>query len=253
MSDEILAAAKFKSNADLIEKVAELRYLRKQDFTLDPTFGQGNWWKLWRPESLITHTRRTDGSDFRGLPYPDNHFTAIAYDPPYVCPGGIKTSTLKGMHDNYGMNESDGDGDEEEEERLFRTPEELQQMINDGLTEMMRLVKPSTRRTMTDDRPNGIVLAKCQNYIWSGRLWLGAHHTLAHALELGFWVEDIFTHVGNVRAQPARTHKHAACKGAGCGDCIDGRLPSVAAHARQNASLLYVLRAPRKKPGLLAA
>lgn len=249
MSDEILAAAKFKNNAELIQKVAELRYLRRDDLTLDPTYGQGNWWKLWRPEHLTAHTRRTDGSDFRKLAYPDDHFTAIAYDPPYVCPGGIKTSTIKGMHDNYGMNESEGD---EEEERLFRTPEELQQMINDGLTEMMRLVKPSTRRTMTDDRPNGIVLVKCQNYIWSGRLWLGAHLTLVHALELGFWVEDVFTHVGNVRAQPARTHKHAACKGAGCADCVEGRVASVAAHARQNASVLYILRAPRKKPGLLA-
>lgn len=212
MTAPVIAATAWPTNAELIADVARLGYLLDTDHVLDPTYENGVWWKQWRPEKLTTHHRAVDGTDFRALPHPAATFDAVAYDPPYVCPGGRATSTVKAMHDRYGMNEG-GAADPD-----FRTPAELQQIINDGLTEMVRVVKP-----------RGIVLVKCQNYIWSGRLWEGAELTRAHALELGCSVVDRLEHLGRPGPQPTVNR--------------DGT-PRRQVHARRAHSTLFVLRAP---------
>lgn len=213
-SELILAADHWNTNGDLIAAVHKLGYLRVTDHVLDPTYEKGTWWKQWRPPVLTTHHRAVDGTDFRSLPHPDAWFDAIAYDPPYVCPGGRATSTINPMFDRYGMNEG-GAADPD-----FRTPAELQAIINDGLTEMYRLVKPSQRKSVHPSGPNGVVLVKCKDYIWSGQLWAGTHFTLTHALDLGFVLEDRFEHIGVPGPQSQTTQKHA----------------------RRNLSTLFVLR-----------
>jgi hypothetical protein len=212
-----LAADRWPTNGHLIAAVAELGYLRASDSILDPTYENGTWWKQWRPPMLTTHHRAKDGTDFRDLPYSDATFDAIAFDPPYVCPGGRKTSTIQPMFDRYGMNEG-GSADPE-----FRTPAELQEIINDGLTEMYRLVRPAQRRSLHPEGPNGVVLVKCKDYIWSGQYWPGAHLTLAHALNVGFVIEDRFEHVGTPGPQSQKRQ----------------------VHARRNLSTLLVLRRTR--------
>jgi tRNA G10 N-methylase Trm11 len=201
----VLAASDWATNAEMILDCHRLGYLNDDDVVLDPTWGNGRWWTLWQPKQLVAHNRDKDGSDFRNLPYPDKHFDAIAYDPPYCCVGGRKTTGIPEFHKAYGMNDAPS------------TPRELQDLINDGLTEMYRLV-----------RHRGLVLCKTMDYVSSGNLWLGTHYTLEHALDLGFEVQDRFEHVGNPRPQPKRTRK-------------DGK-PSVQQHARRNLSTLFVLR-----------
>lgn len=202
----ILAAHDWKSNAELIEACVALGYLRKDWVTLDPTYGNGTWWKNWRPDRLVTHTRQIDRSDFRRLPYPSSSFNVIAYDPPYVAKGGRDTSGIKEMDARYGQIDCPP------------TPALLQELINDGLTEMFRLVANG-----------GYVLAKCQDYVSSGKLWIGTHHTMAHGIGLGFEVQDRFEHyVKAPRPQPPRTRK-------------DGK-PVLQQHARRNLSTLLVFK-----------
>lgn len=216
---EILAATQWPSNAELIAAVHELGYLRDDDHVLDPTYEKGVWWKVWRPDKLTTHHRAADGSDFRALPYSDGLFDAIAYDPPYVCPGGRKTSTVPEMHDRYGMNEG-GAADPD-----FRTPAELQAIINAGLTEMARLVAPARTK-----KEGGIIVAKCQNYIWSGEFFEGAEFTRDHAKAIGLVVVDRLEYLTNPGPQPKVNP--------------DGS-PRGQFHARRNLSTLWVFRKPR--------
>jgi hypothetical protein len=201
MSDLVHAATAWNSNADLIADCARLGYLNASWLTLDPTYGRGNWWSLWRPAQLTCHDIAQDGVDFRRLPHGDDSFEAIAFDPPYVCPGGRATSTTQEMHSRYGMNGTS-----------FRTPAELQAIINDGLTEMRRVVTPK-----------GIVLVKCMDYVTSGKLFAGTHYTLTHALGLGFDLVDRLEHIGSAGPQSQKRQ----------------------VHARRNLSTLFVLRAPR--------
>lgn len=203
----VLAACRWPSNAELIADCARLGYLRREWLTLDPTFENGVWWKRWRPDNLVTHNRAEDGSDFRDLPYPDGHFDAIAYDPPYVSVGGRKTTTMPDFHRRFGLHDAP------------TTPALLQELIDQGLTEMRRLVKPQ-----------GYVLVKCQDYISSGKLWHGTYLTQAKAWALGFEVVDRLEHIGDPRPQPTLNP--------------DGS-PRRQVHARRNLSTLFVLRAPR--------
>lgn len=197
----VRTATAWPTNAELIADCARLGYLRSEWHTLDPTYGRGIWWKLWQPDELTGHDIAQDGVDFRDLPYDDASFDAVAFDPPYVCPGGRATSTTKEMHGRYGMNGAD-----------FRTPAELQDIINDGLTEIARVAAPRAS-----------ILVKGKDYIWSGKYWLGTHRTLTHALGLGLELVDRLEHIGKPGPQSQTSQ----------------------VHARRNLSTLFVFRKPR--------
>lgn len=208
---KVLRATYWKNNAEMIEACVRLRYLRPKWSTLDPTYGRGNWWKNWRPDRLTIHDIVLDGVDFRNLPHPDESFKQIAYDAPYVAPGGRASSKIKEFYERYGMLGAP------------TSPALLQALINDGLTEMHRVCKKK-----------GYVLVKVQNYVSSGKLHLGVYLTAAHAQSLGFTVVDELLHIKKSSGpQPAnRTRKTK-----------DGRtVKSRQKHAHSNVSVLLVLR-----------
>lgn len=206
----VYAASKWKTNGELIADVAKLGYLKKTDIVLDPTYGEGIWWQNWEPNTLVYHDlHKLKDVDFRFLPYRDGSFDAVAFDPPYVSIGGRKTSTLDDFNDRFGVH------------RTPTTPAGLQQYMHDGFDECLRVVKSK-----------GIILWKCCDYVSSGKIWLGTHLALTHALDRGCFMEDRFELIGHARAQPKRTRK-------------DGSLVTQQ-HARRNLSTLFVLRAPKK-------
>ncbi|HXR67611.1 MAG TPA: class I SAM-dependent methyltransferase [Dermatophilaceae bacterium] len=212
MTGPVLAAHSWPSNADLIADVARLGYLKPTDRILDPTYGRGVWWKRWMPAELVTNMRAEGGWDFREIPFPDGHFDAVGYDPPYVCIGGRKTTGMPEFHNRFGLDETP------------TSPRGLQELINAGLAECHRVVRPS-----------GIVLVKCQDYITSGQLWPGTHHTLVAALDLGFVLVDRLERIQrNPRPQPGNRWK--------------GGVPSTQQHARRNLSTLFVLRRVQPLP-----
>lgn len=203
---DVWAASVWADNAAVIKACATLGYLRKEWLVLDPTYEKGNWWTKWRPDHLVTHDIDIDKVDFRKLPHGDDTFDAVAFDPPYVSTGGRTTSTIPKFNDAYGLTEAP------------RTPALLQDLIHEGMNEMRRVLKPK-----------GILLVKCKNYVSSGKLWLGPHHTIDHAHRLGFEVIDILQHLGTPGAQPQdRTRK-------------DGKRV-VQVHSRQNYSSMLIFQ-----------
>lgn len=184
--DPILAASRWRDNAALIADMASLGYLQRDWLTLDPTYGRGLWWTRWRPDQLVTHDLRSDGVDFRALPEPEGSFDAAVFDPPYIAPGGRESSTVEDFNDRYGLHETPA------------TPTELQAVIDAGVSELCRVL-----------RPGGMLLVKCQDY-QSSNLWIGTHHVLTHALALGFVCIDRLEHLRNIQPQPGgRTQRHA--------------------------------------------
>lgn len=220
----VLSAAHYKDNAEIIEAMFRLKYLRRSFRILDPTYGQGNWWAKVQPRRLVTHDLKIDGVDFRNLPYKANTFHAVAFDPPYVSAGGRETTTIKEMYDAYGLVGAP------------TTPKKLQQLINDGLAEQYRVVRKA-RLDGREELSGGIVLVKCMSYISSGKLWLGEYETIKAALEIGFEVEDQIRHVRKSGGpQPGgRTKKLKT------GEVVETRQM----HSANNCSTLLVLRKVR--------
>lgn len=204
----VLAATSWTSNARMIEACVQLDYLRPGDRVLDPTYGKGNWWTRYRPDDLVASDLST-GVDFRQLPHPDASFDVVAFDPPYVCTGGRSKTTIQDFYDRFGLTDCP------------KTPQGLQELIEAGLKEVMRVTKP-----------RGLILVKCANYVSGGKLWLGAHKTLQYGLDLGLHLQDQLIYVGHGRPQPARTR-------------ADGRAVRQE-HARTNWSTLLILQTPRR-------
>lgn len=237
----MLAAHRWTDNGEMMIEVAQL-WLDREMKSMDVTYGEGIWWKHWKPRRLVKHDmEKLDGVDFRHLPHRSNSFELVAYDPPYVAPGGRKTSTIKKFNKQYGL------------ETIPKSPALAQAYIDDGLTEVHRVL-----------RSGGIALVKCMNYVSSGKLWLGYKHTMDHALSLGFEVLDIFYFVGDARPQP-EYDKCKVCRGIGwvewwmyhdslydvetvrnwvpCERCGQtGLILRQQVHARTNVSFLFVLR-----------
>lgn len=231
----LLAANAWPSNAEMIADLANidnipkrLRYIWKDRPTFDATYGLGVWWKVWQPDDLTTNDLKLDTGaqhheDFRETTWGSGIFPQIAYDPPYACHGGRKTSTMTDYNDRYG--------------RLVeetKTIAGLRALMDDGLTEMYRLCEDG-----------GLVYYKCQDFVWNNEVYDGTGLARSHAEKLGFKVQDRFEHLGKApRPQPSeRTKKHPPCKGNGCldDDCVDGRVASVQGHAARNLSTLFVL------------
>lgn len=87
-------------NGQLIADVAKLGYIKRYDFVLDATYGKGTFWKSWKPMHLTHHDIKVDGVDFRDLPYVDDHFDVVVFDPPYKLNG---TPSLGDFDDAYGI------------------------------------------------------------------------------------------------------------------------------------------------------
>lgn len=200
----VLAAETWPTNGHLIADVARL-YLRPDDLVLDPTWGRGKWWTRYQPARLIRHDLHTlDGVDFRNLPEANGSFDVVAFDPPYVAMGGRTTSGLGQMMDAYGMRDAPA------------TPQQLWKVIVDGLDEINRVLKP-----------RGLLLMKCQDYVWSGRLQPVTYWAIDMQAFYDCELVDRFEHVTKPRPQPTTNR--------------DGT-PRRQVHARRNLSTLLVFR-----------
>lgn len=177
-----MAIHEWRDNAELIVGVHLLGYLRNDDHVLDPTYGRGNWWKRWRPKSLVAHDLITDGVDFRALPESDATFDVVAFDPPYKL-NGTATPAVDGR---YGVHEYD-------------SIEGRHELIRLGIDECQRVLKSG-----------GVLLVKCQDQVCGGKIrWqtriFADYAEQKHPLEL----VDSMMMIGS-RPQPGtRRQQHA--------------------------------------------
>lgn len=168
------------NNAELIAHCVRPLWIDDNAFVCDATWGKGSWWTRWMPTHFVAHDLFTlDGVDFRNMPEPDGTFDVVAFDPPYVAPGGRASSTIKEMHQRYGMDQAP------------RTPDELFDVIAAGIRECVRVLAPGGR-----------LLVKCMDYVSSGRFQGGHHNVVGHALAEGLEQVDEFVHYTGTGPQP---------------------------------------------------
>jgi hypothetical protein len=219
----ICAATSWRTNSHMIDDVVGLGNIRPDDAVIDLTFGLGNWWNSYRHPGRFVANINHPGSQPRlephweqvaidfTTPQPDlaGVFDVTVFDPPYVSIGGRTTSSIPDFNDRFGLTTAG------------RTPQDVQQAINDGLTVATQITKP-----------NGLIMVKCADYVSSGKLQHGTWWTCEHAYRLGLSLHDKLIHVGTVRPQPS------------------GRR---IVHARQNLSYLFIFKVPRgRQPSPIA-
>lgn len=190
----IESVIKSPRNGPLIAAAAKL-WIQENDLVVDVTYGKGNFWTHYRPANLETHDLFTvDGVDFRHLPERDESVDVVVFDPPYVAPGGRKTSTIDDMNDRYAMHSTP------------KNPDLLFDYIAEGLRECARILKtkpsPSTMR--------GRLLVKTMDYVWGGRMRWGRQHAVETLRAVGLEQVDELVHYSGTGPQPiGRTQRHS--------------------------------------------
>jgi hypothetical protein len=197
------------SNGVLVATVARLGYLGDASSTvLDVTYGRGSWWTRYRPARLVTHDIALDGVDFRHLPEPDGSVDVVCYDPPYISTGSRETSTVDELYARFGLGDLKG----------WRT---IRQLIDDGLVDCARVTAPG-----------GYLLAKCMDYVESGRKVWNTFHVASEAERLGLRLVDRFHHLTGGGPQVTTN--------------LDGS-PREQHHAREVTSMLLVFTTPTQR------
>lgn len=188
MTAEILAIGNRRTNAQLVVDLIALGYINPAKPIYDPTYGLGRWWKIIRPDTLVASDLNPELSphghslDFRNLPFPDNTFDSVVFDPPYK---------LNGTSQGFGNDESYGVGNTK-----YVSIHDRHQLIKDGITELARI----TRR---------ILIVKCQDQVSSGKIQWQTRIFTEHAETVGLTLIDSLHVVGH-RKQPAnRQQCHA--------------------------------------------
>lgn len=221
---EICAATAWHTNADMIEDVVRLGYIRPTDSVIDMTWGRGIWWKKYTHPGPFTAMCNEKGhqatpadnvtvltnTDFRETGLPPDLFDAVIFDPPYVAKGGRETSTIPDFNGRYGLDDAP------------RTPLQLHNHNALGLAEAKHLCKPG-----------GLILVKCMDYVSSGALqpastWMYYEATTM----LGLQLHDRLIHVGSPGPQPKVN--------------LDGTTRRQV-HARSNHSTLWVFKKPGRR------
>jgi hypothetical protein len=185
----VMAIHNWASNADLIAACARLGYLQPDWVTLDPTYGYGTFWQTWRPNHLTASDLDRDKSpagfsvDFTELPWDDNTFDAVVFDPPYKLNGN--PSDTDGSDERYGVH-------------VYTDWRERMRLIRDGITECDRVYNGT-----------GTLLLKCQDQVCSGKERWQTIEFANHAATLGLGLVDRFD-ILSYRPQPAgRRQVHA--------------------------------------------
>lgn len=175
----VLAAHTWPTNGHLIADVAKLGYL--DGSVLDVTYGQGGFWTRYQPDHFTGHDLRLDGIDFTNLPYEDQTWDVVVFDPPYKLNG-----TPDPVVDNrYGVGRATSWSDRHA-------------LIFGGLIEVCRVARY-------------YVLLKCQDQVCSGKIRWQTRIFADFVLSKGFQQVDRFDLLGKHRPQPmeGRRQKHA--------------------------------------------
>jgi hypothetical protein len=120
-------------------------------------------------------------ADFRALPFKDQTFKSIMFDPPFLAGGG-------------------GHGIMAKKFTHIKTPKQVWALYRDGVRELERVLKRY-----------GILVVKCQD-LHNGRNQYMSHCEIMNmAVEVGLYPRDIFIHVARTRpvSWNQRTQNHA--------------------------------------------
>ena len=180
-SSDIVVSAHIGGNADLFPKILKL-HVPKGAKIADITWGLGVFWKKVPPGWYEVHgTDLKTGVDCRKLPYGNDAFDCVVFDPPYM-EGFFRRDKDQlggsGTHAAFRNAYSDG------QETSGSGPKWHAAVVDlyvEGGKETSRILKP-----------NGIFIVKCQDEVSANRQWLTHVEIINAYAQLGFYARDLF-------------------------------------------------------------
>jgi tRNA G10 N-methylase Trm11 len=176
-----LVSAHVGGNADIFPRILAL-HVPKGSKVADVTWGQGVFWKKVPAEDYeVIGSDLKTGVDCRKLPYKDEEFDCVVFDPPYM-EGFFRKSEGhlggSGTHSAFRKAYSNGEATTEGGPKWHAAVVDL---YVKGGKEAARVL-----------RKNGIFIVKCQDEVSANRQWL-THVEIINAYdELGFYARDLF-------------------------------------------------------------
>lgn len=189
MTAEIPSVGRWRTNGELMADVARL-WLPDHLSVLDVTYGRGAFWAVYKPAVFLGLDLNPNYSDpkygpvdFRFLPFEDQSWDVVVFDPPYKLNG---TSAMGDLDLRYGISEP------------VRWQDRME-LIRHGAAECARVA-------------NRVLLVKCQDQVASGKMRWQTDEVNEVVSACGFRKADRFEFgaFGPGRKQPAgRRQVHA--------------------------------------------
>ena len=182
-----------RTNAALVADLRRLGYLGDNAPTLDVTYGEGRWWKEWRPRHLTASDLYASGArdglivhpwDYLALPLTDRSFQAVVLDPPYKLNGTSTGAGPSAADAGYGVG-------------TWTSAEARMAEVDAAIVECARVSAD-------------VLVVKCQDQVNSGRKRWQTHRFADIGEACGMRLVDML-HVAGYRAQPSgRRVMHSA-------------------------------------------
>jgi hypothetical protein len=178
---DVTVSAHVSGNAEVFEKILSLHVPRGAKIA-DITWGQGVFWKKVPPDTYeVIGSDIKDGTDCRKLPYPNESFDCVVFDPPYM-EGFFRRSSGhlggSGTHSAFRKAYSNGLATEEGGPKWHAAVVDL---YVTGGKESARILKK-----------NGLFIVKCQDEVSANRQWLTHVEIINAYSHIGFYARDLF-------------------------------------------------------------
>jgi hypothetical protein len=207
-TNELIFSAHVGTNDEIFPQILSL-YVPKGSRVADVTFGKGVFWKQINPKEYEFYPSDIkDGIDCRSLPFKNNTFDAIVFDPPYMhTPGG----TAHNGHQNY------------EEYYQNNLSNHSSKKYHEAVLDLYFAAADEAWRVL---RGEGLYIVKCQDEVCANQQRLTHVEIINELTRKGFIVEDLFVVVRRNKPGVSRVLKQV--------------------HARKNHSYFLVFRKAMK-------
>jgi hypothetical protein len=179
-TSNLIFSAYIDDNAEIFPKILEL-HVPDGAIIADITWGKGVFWNcvdtnkytLWATDIAM-------GVDCRDLPYDDNSFDCIVFDPPYMEGFFRKNKDEKaGSGTHYSFRDAYSNGDEVSANGKWHAA--VTELYHQGGLEAYRVLKNK-----------GVLIVKCQDEVSANRQYLTHVEIINYYESIGFYTKDLF-------------------------------------------------------------
>lgn len=215
-TNNLIYSAYQDNNDGVFPKVLEI-YVPEGSKIADVTYGKGVFWRKvdtekydFYPSDLKTEKLPDfvkGGIDSRKLPYDDESFDAIVYDPPYMhTPGGTAHNGHQNFEEYYRNNTL---GNKEVLEEIWEETDGNPPKYHEAVLDRYYRSGKEAYRVL---RKKGIFIVKCQDQVCANKQRLTHVEITNKFAEYGFIPEDLFVVMRNNKPGVSRLkgkQKHA--------------------------------------------